>query len=348
MRRGGVLILLLGVLLIVGAVAAFLFLNQGSVAVGPDGAQGGPTALPTEDLGVDVVAAAVDIQQNTVLADGATLLELENIPTAQYEQNQDQYFTSIAEVEGQLLTRNYRVGELIERADLTEPGLAQQLPTQQPDRPRDKAYPFVVNNLSGVADQINPGDFVDVVATFTVSRRQSYPNAQRLEEQAGQVVTVTERELLDLELNTTKTIVQRAQVLRILRPQVAADGTPEAEAAPVEGGPPQVDASGQPITEGTEGVETSPLTAGIWTVILAVNNQEAELIEFALSTDSRVVLVLRGAGDDTFEPTIGASFDLLISEFGVPNPAPLPPRVFSEEEVFIGDPTVTPAPTRVP
>jgi pilus assembly protein CpaB len=58
--------------------------------------------------------------------------------------------------------------------------------------------------------------------------------------------------------------------------------------------------------------------------------------------------VLRGAGDTAFEPTIGVTLDLLVAEFGLPLPRPLPPRVFGENEVLTPEPTRTAAPTRVP
>jgi pilus assembly protein CpaB len=350
MRRGGVLILLIGLILIVGAIALFLFLQPGATSGIIGGGADAPTsALPTEVPEVDVVRARVDIPANSVISDGVTLLEVVRIPQTEFDPEEN--LSSISEVEGQLTTRAFRANEFILQSALSEPGLSQQIPTAEPDRARDKAYPFVVNNLSGVADQIKPGDFVDVVATFIVTRRQSYPTGQRLEEQAGQTVPVLDRELTDQIGNSTKTIVQRAQVIRIVRPAVSAEATPEGgEAAPPdESSLPQVDESGQPIVAGQEGaVPGSTVTAGIWTLILAVNDQEVELMEFALSTDARMVLVLRGAGDTGFEPTIGVTLDLLVAEFGLPLPRPVPPRILSEDEVFTPEPTRTAAPTRVP
>lgn len=346
MRRGGVLILLIGLILIVGAVALFLFLQPNA---GAGIGLGAPTsALPSEVPEVDVVRARVDIPANTVISDSVTLLEVVPIPQNEFDPNEN--FSSLGEVQGQLTTRSFQANDVLVRSALTDPGLSQQLPTQEPNRPRDKAYPFIVNNLSGVADQVKPGDFVDVVATFSVVRRQSYPTGTRIEQQGGVTVPVLERELLDLNLQTTKTIVQRAQVLRIVRPQVAADATPEggAAAAPESGSLPQVDEAGQPIDPANGEQTTSAVTAGIWTLILAVNDQEVELMEFSLAANARMVLVLRGAGDAGFEPTIGASLDLLVAEFGLPLPRPLPPRVFSEQEAFTPEPTQTAAPTRVP
>ncbi len=348
MRRGGVLLLLIGLILIVGAIALFLILQPGAAGTIVGGAQ--PTlALPTEVPEVEVVRARVDIPANTVISDSITLLEVITIPQTEFDPQQN--LSSVSEVEGKLTTRAFRANEIIVASALTDPGLSQQIPTAEPDRPRDKAYPFIVNNLSGVADQIKPGDFVDVVATFTVTRRQSYPTGlQPPDPTTGEPGELT-RELTDLTLNSTKTLVQRAQVLRIVRPAVSPEATPEGAVAPDSGSLPQVDESGQPIdpTTGDTAAGTgSTLTQGVWTLILAVNDQEAELIEFALASNARTVLVLRGAGDTAFEPTIGVTLDLLVSEFGMPLPRPLPPRVFGEEEVFLPEPTPSPAPTRVP
>ena len=349
MRRGGVLILVLGLLLIVAAGGLFLFMQPTN---GTSSSAGGPTALPTEDPGVDVVRAKIDIEANSLISDTFTLLELTNIPTAEY--NADIYFTAVEDVADKLTTRKILAGTLIEKDMLAEPGLSQRIPTAEPERARDKAYPLIVNNLSGVGDQIIAGDFVDVVATFTFERRRSYPTGQRIEEQGGQNVVTVDRELTDITASSTKTIVQRAKVLQILRPEVpaadSAEGTPPpagtdgSENASV----PEVDASGQPINANDTATERSSITQGLWTLMLALNDQEVELIEFAQATDARIVLVLRGAGDSGFEPTIGVTLDLLVSEFGVPLPEPVQPYVYSEDVVFTGVPTRTPAPTRVP
>lgn len=353
MRRGGVLILLIGLILIVGAVMLFLFIQ------GPTNPLAGPSAapltpeLPTEVPVTDIVRARFDIEANTLISD-TSQLEVVQIP--QNEFNADQDLTSPNDVLNKLVTRKLLAGEPIQKKDLTEPGLSQQIPTAEAPRSRDKAYPFIVNNLSGVADQIKPGDFVDVVATFNMTRRDSYPTALEpgqapTDQNPGTGGTLT-RSVTDANYDVTKTIIQRAQVLKIIRPQVAAaDATPVpgADAQPQSSSSlPQVDASGQPIDPAAGGDTAGSVTQGSWTLILAVDDQEVELMEFALATGSRMVLVLRGAGDSDFEPTIGATFDLLVSEFGVPLPQSLPPDVISVEEALTPQPTRTPAPTRVP
>jgi pilus assembly protein CpaB len=69
---------------------------------------------------------------------------------------------------------------------------------------------------------------------------------------------------------------------------------------------------------------------------MAINDQEAEYIEFARASDARVTLVLRGANDDQLEETTGASLDLLVTDLGLPVPEPLlPPAIVS-----FPDPTI--------
>ncbi len=334
MRRGGIVILLIGVIIALAAAGLlFLFLQTSNQAQEP-------TPIPTEDPGRDIVVARVDIPASTLLNDTATLLEIQNIPTDEFNQ---QYFTNISDVQGKLTISDLRAGQRIEKPAVTEPGLSQQIPTAEPDRPRPKAYAFATSSLRGVADQIKPGDFVDVVATFLMPRRISYPTGLSFDEQGQGTI---ERELSIVEFRSTKTIVQQVQVLRIVRPGIPAEEGQPAPQQPSGNEAPQTDESGQPV----DASETSPagtITEGEWLLVLAINDQEAELVEFALNTDADISLVLRGAGDTDFEPTIGATFDLLVSEFGVPAPRPVEPRIYGLE-VLTPEPILTPAPTRIP
>lgn len=349
MRRGGVLILLIGLILIVGAVALFLFLQPTGNIGGLGGAQA-PTGeiLPTEPPEVEVVRARVDIPANTVITDSTTLLEVVTIPQSEFDSEEN--FSTVGEIEGQLTVRPFRANEAIVQSGLVDPGLSQQIPTAEADRARDKAYPFVVNNLTGVADQVKPGDFVDVVATFNVARPVSTVTESQAQptDDGTTPADVNTNVVADQTLRSTKTIVQRAQVIRIVRPPVETEPTPEGGAPAPEAAPP-IDDTGQPIQPPADSAAAGGLvTQGTWTLVLAVNDQEAELMEFAISAEARLVLVLRGAGDTDFEPTSGVTLDLLIAEFGLPLPQPLDPYVVGVDQQLTPQPTRTPAPTRVP
>lgn len=345
MRRGGRLLLILGILIAAVAAGLLFFVLNG--ATGTPGTQTGenPAILPTADPGVDVVIAQADIPANQVISD-TQLLSTENVPTEEYNANRAQYFTSINEVIGQLVVNPIPSGQRLERRDLTEAGLSQQIQPAEEGRPADKALAFRVDSLSGVADQIKPGDNVDVVATFRVPRRIVVPGSFSQDATGAQTDNST---FETVELLSSKTIVQRAQVLRIVRPAAPQEG----EAA--EGGQPQptptveVGPDGAPVGSGTaQGQQPgNTVTNGQWLLVLAVNDQEAELIEYARASDSRLSLVLRGSGDTAVEQTVGASLDLLIAEFGVPLPQPESLFAYGRD-ALTPQPTRTPAPTRVP
>lgn len=344
MRRGALLFLLIGLIIIIGGFAAFLLLRGGATRpnagtepeVPPP-----PTAIPL----VNVVQAAVDIEANTLLND-PTLLEVVEVPITEFDEQNE--FSSINDVFGKLVINPVRAGRPITRDNVRDAGLAQRLPTAAPNQPRVKAYPLVVNNLSGVADQLAVNDFVDVIATFSVERQIIRPVPTVLVPEQGEYEYGETQSFL-----TTKTIIQRAQVLQILRPGVPT-ATPEGEAVQGQGevlpaqssSLPQVDASGQPITSPQleNAVPGSTLTQSIWVVMLALNDQQIELLEFALQSNARIVLALRSSDDVDVEQTSGVTIDLLVREYGLPLPRPLPPRVYGSNEVFIPEPAPTPLP----
>lgn len=342
MRRGGRLLLVLGILIAAVAAGLLFFVLSGTQPTPlPEGSQ---TTLPTTDTGVDVVIAVVDIPANRVISD-TNLLSTENITTEEYNANQAQYITSVTEVLGQLAINPITNGQPVQRRDLTEAGLSQQIPPPEAGRPADKALAFRVDALTGVADQVKPGDSVDVVATFRVPRRISVPGPPSTDGQGGQIET---QAFETIEFLSSKTIVQRAQVLKIVRPAVPQEGEQAEGQAPQPTPTVELGPDGQPAGAAAQQQPSgNTITGGQWLLVLAVNDQEAELIEYARATESRLSLVLRGTDDATAEQTIGASLDLLIAEFGVPLPQPETIFVYGRD-ALTPQPTRTPAPTRVP
>lgn len=349
MRRGALLFLLIGLIVIIGGLAAFLLLRGGAgrtttTSTTPE-APPTPTTVPL----VSVVQARVDLDANTVINDPA-LLDVVQVPVTEFDEKNE--FSNINDVLGKLLVNPVVAGQSIRRDNVRDPGLAQRIPTAEPGQAQVKAYPILVNSLSGVADQVAINDFVDVIATFAVERQIIRPSASE------QVLTVNDvdRTVRPYEYGetqtffTTKTIIQRAQVLQILRPAVppAAEGEAGATTSTTTTGTtgaPAVDESGQPINQPVDGTTSAnTLTEGDWVVVLALTDQEIELLEFANQSSARVVLVLRGTDDTAIETTSGVTLDLLVREFGLPLPQPLPPRVYGEAEVFTPQPTPTPRP----
>jgi pilus assembly protein CpaB len=73
-------------------------------------------------------------------------------------------------------------------------------------------------------------------------------------------------------------------------------------------------------------------------LILAVTDQQAEILKFSIERGTGITLVLRGRGDTANETTLGATLDLLVSNFGLPLPNPAAPAVGGQEDL-------TPLPT---
>ena len=327
MRRGGRLFLLLGILILIVGALAYFVLSQ------PNLVNQELTPQPTQELTRKVVIARIDIPNNTVITDTEGFLTTADIPESEFAAASGQYFTTQSELMNKQTLRAISFNERIRREDVTDPGLSIQIPTALPNQPRVKAIPFQVNNLTGVADQIKQSDYVDVLASFTVSRTYLRPGFG----ENNQIIIREE----PFQGQTTKTLLQNIQVLQIRKPAPPAEGTPTpgGEAAPA--GPPQTDTSGQPIQN--QGAAGQPATGdqlqpGNWLLVLGVTDQQAEVLKFALEQGTGITLVLRGRGDSAIETTTGATFDLLVSQYGVPVPQPVPPAVLSQNEL-------TPIPT---
>jgi Flp pilus assembly protein CpaB len=60
-------------------------------------------------------------------------------------------------------------------------------------------------------------------------------------------------------------------------------------------------------------------------LILALTNQEVEVLEYTRRVDSTISLALRGRNDEDIEDTLGVTIGILFSEFDVPVPGPSGP-----------------------
>ena len=353
MRRGGRLFLLLGILILVAAALAYFVLSQ------PQNPSPELVAAPTQEIKKKIVVARIDIPANTILTDTETFLGVIDIPESEFNAGQGQYFEATSDLLNKQTVRQINFNERITRSDITEPGLSILIPTAQPNQPRPKAVPVSVDSLSGVADQVRPGDFVDILTTIEIQRTIIRPGFGENNQIIFKEDSITGK--------SVKTLIQNVQVLQVLKPAVP-QGTPGAEgSAPApaaqEQGPPQTDANGQPIQPGQAGQptqQTGPKTtgtfqAGNWILMLALTDQQAEIVKF--STESGTIsLALRGRGDTAVDNTIGATLSLLVSQFGLPLPGGAEPEVISQNDLTpvatsaapvnpATTPTTTPTPT---
>jgi len=343
MRRGGRLFLLLGILVLVAAALAYFVLSQ------PQNQSPELIPTPTVEITKKIVIARIDIPANTILTDTVTFLGEIDIPESEFNAAPGQYFENANELLNKQTVRQINFNERVRQSDVTEPGLSILIPTAQPNQPRPKAVPVLVDNLSGVADQIRPGDFVDILTTLEIQRTIIRPSFGE-----NNQITLKEESITG---KSVKTLIQNVQVLQVLKP-AAPPGTPGAEGnqPPAQQGPPQTDASGQPIQPGQAGQPTQqsgPETTGTfqpgeWILTLALTDQQAEIVKF--STESGVIsLTLRGRGDTAIDNTFGATLALLVEQFGLPLPGVAVPEVISQNDLTpIATPAAPTAPATTP
>lgn len=333
MRRGGRVFLLLGIVILALLAVAALFFLPGLTNPTPQQTQQllTPTAVPLKKI----VVANIDIPNNTVLTDTETFLRLEDIPETEFNANPNQFFTSAGELQNFVTLRTILATERITRRDVVEAGLSLKIPPGRAGQPRPKAIVFEVDNLRGVADQVRPGDFVDLIASFDVARTSIRPSTGAGAAGGGETPTAgvafVETEFIS---QSTKTLVQNVQVLDIRKPAVVEpQGTPEpggvVQAPPPAEGPPQTGPDGQPAQPNVAGTvgPNNYVPGARWLIVLAVTDQQAEVIRYALERSTNFSLVLRGRGDGEIENTLGVTIDILIGRYGLPVPVPVGPAV---------------------
>lgn len=286
-----------------------MYLNGGNVGIpGTAQAQMPPTPEPT----MQIVTAAIDIEEGTLITATDELLKMSDVPVSQF--NKDANLTSVADARNMIATMTIKAGESITKDALRKAGLAQKIPAPKAGEEPVKAFPVQVDSLSGVADLVQPGDFVDVLASFNLDVVTIRPDG--LDTQDGKNVY----KMMSDKTNegTSKVLLQDVEVLDVIKPAPPAegqDGQPQQEAAPS----PPAEGSGQATPPApTQG---NTLQAGKWLIVVAVTNQEAEVLRFSLDRGIGITTVLRRAGDHTTERTVGATMRILVDNYGMPMPS---------------------------
>lgn len=278
MKRSNRLFIVAGILL---AAVAFV----GVLLVGGGG--GTPPAPAT----VPVVVAAADIPLGTLLT--ADMLATAERPPAEAEES----YGAPEEVVNMVVRRTVLAGQVIRPMDFETEAVA-NIAGSIPAGLRAVAVPL--DDITGVALLIQPGDYVDVMLAVRdeVPLNEPYSDGDGLNPIIGPSVedpNVYENKDGLVNSTSVKLIVQNVQVLSILRPtdtepstRARADYRPDAVA------------------------------------ILAVLPQQAEMVRFA-QLDGNISLLLRAPGDRQAAEaqTSGVTLRLLVDQYGVLPPGPV-------------------------
>jgi pilus assembly protein CpaB len=274
LRRTSRLILLLGIFLAALTFVVIIVLFNGS---GGSGGIGGQATQPPTDR--PVVVAALDIPLGTVVT--AEMLSKQTMSITAAKPNA---FADPSQVIGQTNKQAITAGEQVTSDQFTSVAGTVDVPVGK------RAFAISVNELTGVANLVQVGDYVDVLITEHITVVQKNPD--------GTVATVPG--LTDAATVKMPLLLQEVQVI----------GTVDATApAAAQGGAPA--ASTVPTITGQSKL-----------LILAVTPQQAEVLLFA-RTSGTLDVVLRSPKDATVTAvTDGVILKTLIDKYGV-----LPPNV---------------------
>jgi pilus assembly protein CpaB len=309
MKRNGKIYIVAGVVLAVVA-GALLFFYLYTL---PGRASSSVTPTPIPD--VDVIVTTKDLAPGTLIT-GDVLKR---------EQRKGNLVTSdmvreISEAVDLMVLSETKAGTVLKRGDL------QAVPFVLPKGKR--AMALFVDDLSSVAGLVRERDYVDIVVSGKIklgsslnrpgdekdSKAAPQPQSkpQSAEEEEGDFSAVEPT----ADQTVVKAVLQRVQVLKVVAPAApqAAGGRnqPVPEPTPV--------ATGTPTA--AQKAPAGRISNAQAIVVLAVTDQEAELLRYAKDTGGMHVL-LRGRDDAEQEETKGMTLDILIRDYGFPVPKPV-------------------------
>lgn len=318
MRRGGLLVIL-GLLLMVVAVAGFLLLSRAS-----------SPAQPPEQPEVpqrQILVALQDIPRGTII--GQDMVGMQSYPA-----------DSLQDVEADLiLSPDLAVGK-IARTDIArrQPVLAGMLLESTRGRiggsdaalllPEGSvAMAFRIDQLSSIAYALQPGDHVDVLISLRLvdldpDFQSRLPNNMIVTNPDGNTETMpfgrAENGPGGGQVIAIPSEGQRSRLVTQLTLQnllvLGVGNWPDEEAEPVP----------TPTPGGRQPNEV-PATPGLPNVItLALSQQDALVLKYAQEAGAAITLVLRRNGDEGQVTTTSVTLQYLIDRFGIDLPPKLP------------------------
>jgi len=326
MRRSRTLILL-GIVLLLAAVAAFILFRPGDAGQGlPPEATVEPTpAVPMVEI---VVAAQKKIPRGRLItSDSVTLVEWpqNNVPPGA--------FASIEDVENRIARTDILYYQPLtdvmltdDRGQLAAGGSYAALLI-----PNDKrAVALPIDQLSSVAYAIRPGDHVDVLASFwllDVDRDGQYPtipfNRNLVDELLAAGLEPSAAAQQALSSLQTATVFPRLSSQLILPDIEVLSLGDWVEPTPMPRFTPGAPVEATPTTAAVPGATPTATPPRPNVVILMVDPQEALILQWLRESDAIIDLALRGATDRAPVGTTTVTLQYLFDSFNVT----LPPKL---------------------
>lgn len=320
MLRGGRLYLVTGLVLAgLALILAFVALQQQRAPAPAE-----PTATPA----VPVVVAARDIRAGTVLTmDDVQVVDADPDSVAPGTARQPD------QVVGLVVAGDLVAGQRILMANLVVPSVSNLL------QPGKRAVAIPVDRINAVGGLIQPNDLIDLVYAGRVdlvrvlptepmempdggqgfspppesvtlpppgTKATSYPYAGA----PGSRVIITDT---GEGQPVAKIVLQNLRVLQVIA------GTTVVGATPGERSQAEISATASM----TPTAETEANLPPVDLLVVEADPKQAELITFLLDQHVRYQVLLRARGDTTEVTTDGVTYDRLVTDFGLPVPAPV-------------------------
>jgi pilus assembly protein CpaB len=304
MRQNSTLGIIIALLVALGlGVGAYLYLNN---TTGGDTPPVGEVATEIPPPDIEILEAASDIPANRLItgADREVLFQVSAVRPNDVAENDVRADEFSSLIQGQVTKVAIRGGDRIKKEAFRPAGIAELIPTAVPGQSSRKAMTVFINDLGNIAAD---GNTADIIASYNVS--SWYMEFNSVDEKG--IFTYDKREYPDI---TTKVIGQNIPVLRVIPPAIV---SPEgaAQQAPVE--PAAVPAEGEVIPPPQPTAEPVFVQGSQWQVVLAVTEQEAELIDYTRNKPGFLSLIIRRADDQEIVSTTGVTMDLLMRLYGV-------------------------------
>lgn len=310
--RGGRFLLLLGAgLAVMSFIVVYILMSKGSL-VGASQTASVPTPVPVRQIAV--MKAAVPAY---------TMLDASNVTLKDVDASTVMSGTTMepSTVYGKMTLLPMSGQQQIVTNQLTQAGFSSVMGRGE------RAFALAVPERSTLGGGITENDRVDVLWSTNIQLKgyQALPDG-----------TVIEKVGSDINITTTKTLLQDVKVLRVLQlqqppPPKAANNNSGDTAQPEQAAQTNVRSTNLAVTAYEQG-------AGYTTVlILAVNDQAAEVLKFARENGDNIDLTLRSSapmkdadgkvqngpdgkpmiGDHENEKTTGVTLKTLIEKYGL-------------------------------
>lgn len=301
MRKSGRLFIVIGVALALVAAALAIVAFQGNK---------GNKQQVQQPLMASVVVTSRAIPANTVITqDDVQVAHVDKSTIAPGAAS------STGQVIGLASSGNMVRGQQILSANLTTPGLNFDLTNGK------LAVALPVDRVNALGGLIQPDDHIDLIYSTRVkltvpgdsagktSTASTSASTSPYPGDPGSLFTVQESTAGD---PTTKLIVQNVRVLRVVAGNVTVNGS---------------DSTGtsSTTTKNASGTPTAPQTAAEKLpnsdlLVLEVDPQQAEVINFLQDNGGQYQVALRAQGDNGPATTKGVTYDQLVTEYGLPVP----------------------------